>query len=421
MSSPIAWIGHAAVLLLQCIALALGQIWTNKLRSFLTTIGIVIGVASVAAVAAAVAGLEAMVLGQLETFGTNNLFVFPQRTAAQEARHVPWTQIRFKPEVFDDLLRDVASVRAFTRISNSNDNVRFGQINIAAVNVVGIEPSWHDIQHRYITEGRTFNFIDSERARPVCLVNKTLQQKLGLNKDPSGQAIYMSDRRFIVIGVLEDDPNTGIFGGEGSGAEIFMPFETARRLNPNNGLFVIAAAKTTQQSEEASAEITHYLRTKRGISPGEEDDFAVRSVQRLVEIFGNIAGVITIVATGVVGVSLIVGGVGIMNIMLVSVSERTREIGLRKAVGAKPGAILLQFLIEAIVLCCMGGLIGLGIAQGLVIILHHLPSLYLEKAYITKFAIFLSFGFSAGVGLVFGMFPAIKAARLDPIEALRHE
>jgi putative ABC transport system permease protein len=419
--NPFTWLGHWFVLFLQSIVLALGQIWTNKLRSFLTTIGIVIGVASVAAVAAAVAGLEAMVLGQLESFGTNNLFIFPQRTAAQEARRVPWTQIRFKPELFDDLLKDVSTVKSFTRLSDTNDAVRFGQVTISAVQIHGIEPAWHDIQHRYITEGRTFNFIDSERARPVCLVNKTLQQKLGLNKDPTGQAVYMSDRRFIVIGVLEDDPNTGLFGGEGGGAEIFLPFETARRINPNNGLFVIAAAKTTQQSEEALAELTYYMRNKRGIGPGEEDDFAVRSVQRLVEIFGNIAGVITIVATGVVGVSLIVGGVGIMNIMLVSVSERTREIGLRKAVGAKPGAILLQFLIEAVVLCCMGGLIGLGIAQGIVMILHRLPALYLEKAYITNFAIFLSFGFSAGVGLVFGMFPAIKAARLDPIEALRHE
>jgi putative ABC transport system permease protein len=153
----------------------------------------------------------------------------------------------------------------------------------------------------------------------------------------------------------------------------------------------------------------------------EENTFRIESVEQFVQQFNSVATAITMVAGGIVGISLLVGGVGIMNIMLVSVSERTREIGLRKAVGARPSAILLQFLIEAVMLCLMGGLTGLLAGQGLTTAMASIPEAKLEQAYIPAWAVALSFGFSAAVGLIFGMFPAIKAARLDPIEALRHE
>ncbi len=423
--SPIKRVGGAvvrvAVLVAVSVFLAIGQIMTNKLRSLLTTIGIVIGVASVATVAAGLAGFEAKILGELETFGTNKLFVFPTRTSAQQARGVPWSQIRFKPEIFDDVLRDCPTIKSFSRQMGGSKNIRFEQTEVPAVDVTGIEPAWHQIEHRFVITGRTFSLVDNDDARAVCLVNRTLQDKLRLNRDPSGQAIYLGDRRFTVVGLIDDDPNTGLLAGESGGAEVFIPFRTAVRLNPNNGFICIAAARTTDVSDEAVAELGFYMRNKRGIRPGDEDDFVVRSVARLVEIFTNISNVTKIVATGIVAVSLLVGGVGIMNIMLVSVSERTREIGLRKAVGAKPSAILLQFLIEAVVLCGIGGAMGLAIAQLLVWGLRSIPQIYLEKAYITSGAIYLAFGFSAAVGVIFGMFPAIKAARLDPIDALRHE
>jgi len=163
------------------------------------------------------------------------------------------------------------------------------------------------------------------------------------------------------------------------------------------------------------------LRRARRIKPGEPDTFRVDSLQSALKKFNEIAMIITLVASGVVGVSLLVGGVGIMNIMLVSVSERTREIGLRKAVGAKSSAILTQFLIEAIVLCFIGGLVGLGVGKLLIMGISNIPNANLEKAYIPGWAIALAFGFSAVVGVFFGIFPAIKASRLDPIEALRHE
>jgi putative ABC transport system permease protein len=186
---------------------------------------------------------------------------------------------------------------------------------------------------------------------------------------------------------------------------------------------VVAASKSPQLSEDAKAEIEFYLRQKRHVKPGKEDTFEVMTAQRVIEQFSKVASIVTLVATGIVGISLLVGGVGIMNIMLVSVSERTREIGLRKAVGARPAAILLQFLVEAVVLCLIGGAMGLVFGQ---LITSGVASLLpqetkVERMVVPLSAIILAFGFSAAVGLIFGMFPAIKAARLDPIEALRHE
>jgi putative ABC transport system permease protein len=184
---------------------------------------------------------------------------------------------------------------------------------------------------------------------------------------------------------------------------------------------VITACKSTDLTEEAKAEIEFYMRKKRKIDAGDPDTFRVEAIDQFVKQFNQIAAAITMVATGIVGISLLVGGVGIMNIMLVSVSERTREIGLRKAVGATPSAVLLQFLVEAVMLCMFGGLIGLLIGQGLTTALTKIPGAQLDKAYIPGWAVALAFGFAAAVGVIFGMFPAVKAARLDPIEALRHE
>jgi len=184
---------------------------------------------------------------------------------------------------------------------------------------------------------------------------------------------------------------------------------------------ILAESKSPEVSDDARAEISFFLRRTRNIKPGEPDTFRVDSVKNFLDIFNEIARVVMMVAGGIVGISLLVGGVGIMNIMLVSVSERTREIGLRKAVGAKKSAILTQFLIEAVVLCFVGGLFGIGFGQLLTTGIANIPKVELDMAYIPLWAIGLAFGFSGSVGIFFGMFPAIKAARLDPIEALRHE
>jgi putative ABC transport system permease protein len=200
---------------------------------------------------------------------------------------------------------------------------------------------------------------------------------------------------------------------------MFIPFRTHLKLTTPM-IWAIATSKSTEVSAGAQAEIAFFLRRTRRIKPGEPDTFRIQSVESLREKFNKVALLITLVAGGVVGISLLVGGVGIMNIMLVSVSERTREIGLRKAVGAKKSAILTQFLVEAIVLCFVGGLVGVCVGHLLTLGITAINPL-MDQTQIPPWAIALSFAFAGSVGLFFGMFPAIKAARLDPIEALRHE
>ena len=404
----------------QSVYLALSQVWTNKTRSILTTIGIVIGVASVTAVIAALTGLKAKILSQVETLGTNTIFISPRRPDTGPLRHASWWTIRFLTEQFDGLREHCPSVANLSRLGGIGwETVRFGERSVERVNVTGIEPDYHKIEHRPVTLGRTFSVVDDMQARHVCIIEPKLQKELRLDKDCIGQVIRVGYHAFVVVGVIEPRPNLEIGGDSQERYEIFVPFRTIFKLG-EPGIWAFAASKSAEVTEEAEAEITFFLRSTRHVKPGEPDTFRVESLQSALETFNKIAMAVTLAAGGVVGISLLVGGVGIMNIMLVSVSERTREIGLRKAVGAKRSAILTQFLIESVVLCFVGGLVGVGVGQGLTMIIASVNPL-LEMTSIPLWAIALSFGFAGTVGIVFGMFPAIKAARLDPIEALRHE
>jgi putative ABC transport system permease protein len=413
------------VLFYQSLFLALTQIWANKLRSILTTIGIVIGVASVTCVIAALSGLKENVLGEFESLGTNKLYIFPRRPPVGPMRNAPFYQIRFRPDLFDQMLAQSPSTKHFSRVTQIVTTVAYDEARDENVSVTGIEPAWHDIERRYVIMGRPFSLIDNERARPVCLINEKLRDRLGLPTDCTGQFLVLDGRRYLIVGLIEPSKQGAMIRDDASDAEVFVPFTNAWRAATKGPFFpfmyVMAAAKSTDAAPEAQAEIAYYLRKKRKIEYGAEDTFRVNFVDQFVQQFNQLANAITIVAGGIVGISLIVGGVGIMNIMLVSVSERTREIGLRKAVGAKPSAILMQFLVEAVMLCFFGGMVGLLIGQLLTMGIAAIPGAQLDKAAIPTWAVILSFGFAALVGLVFGMFPAIKAARLDPIDALRHE
>ncbi|HMO26711.1 MAG TPA: ABC transporter permease, partial [Tepidisphaeraceae bacterium] len=372
----------------QSVFLALGQIWTNKLRALLTTLGIVIGVSSVVAVIAALSGLRKSVLSEFETLGTNKVFVMPARPDRGPLRNANFNQVRFEPELFDDMLLHTPSLDAFTRQTSFTRTVRYGEVTEENVEVTGIEPSWHKIENRSVTIGRPFGLIDVERANAVCLIDPKMQDKLRLPRDPTGQSILIGNRWFLIIGVVEPRVESSMFRGGGSEAEVFIPFTTAYQGGRGRlPLYVIAAAKAPNVAEEARAEIAFYLRNQRRLKPGEPDTFRIEFVDRFVQQFNQLAVMITMVATGIVGISLLVGGVGIMNIMLVSVSERTREIGLRKAIGARPAAILLQFLIEAMVLCFMGGLIGVLIGQGLVSLIASVPQMRLQDAFVPTWAV----------------------------------
>jgi len=406
----------------QSVFLSLSQIWANKTRSILTTIGIVIGVASVTAVIAALSGLKAKILTQVETLGSNTIFIQPKSPDRGPLQHATWWTIRFKPEQFDGLLEHCPSVKRFGRQTWVGEHtVSHRERSMENVAVRGIEPDCHKIESRPVTIGRQLSVIDEMQARQVCLIDPKLRNELRLDRDCIGQTVLIGHNTFYIVGVLEPRPESLFGGGQQERSEIFIPFKTSFKLGQYLWVGAIAESKSAEVSEDAKAEISFFLRRTRNIKPGEPDTFEVMSLQNLLDMFNKMAIIVTMVASGIVGISLLVGGVGIMNIMLVTVSERTREIGLRKAVGAKKSAILTQFLIESVVLCFVGGLVGIGFGQLLTTGIANIPKVELDMAYIPLWAIGISFGFSGAVGIFFGMFPAIKAARLDPIEALRHE
>ncbi len=416
LAAPLLFLG----LLTQSVRLAMGQIWANKMRSTLTTIGIVIGVASVTSVIAALTGLKTKVLKDFETLGTNKIFIVPEWPREGRFRHFNWRQIRFMPRQFDGLLERCPSIADYTLMTDRNQTVYRGVHSIEGARINGINPSWHRIENRSVTVGRPFTLMDEEHGWQVCLITPDVRDELRLERDCIGKRIVIGQRSFEIVGVVESRVESGMFGQMGSSKEVFIPFETAWRLwEP--WIYAMASCRSPELSKEAQAELRFFLRQARRLGPGDPDTFRLEVIEEYLKTFNKIAAAITAVAGGVVGISLLVGGVGIMNIMLVSVSERTREIGLRKAVGAKPSAILMQFLVEAIVLSLFGGLWGTLLGQGMTAMIAKIPNANLDMAYIPIWAIGLSFAFAGSVGVFFGMFPAIKAARLDPIEALRHE
>lgn len=406
--------------LFQSVLLALSQIWSNKVRSLLTTMGIIIGVASVTSVIAALTGLKANVLADFEKIGNNLIAVYSRHPDSGRHRHAPFHAIRLVPSDFDGMLDHCPSVLAFTRITGNNEDVTIGDRWIAGARITGIEPAWHRVDGRSVTMGRPFNLVDNTAARPVCLVTEATRDQLRLDRDCIGESIYIGRTRFMIVGMVEPPAEFNVIGAGGQEHEIFIPFTASWRRNAG-WMYVLVSAKTPEASEDARAEVRFFLRNRKELRPEDPDTFGIDSVEAFVQTFNKVAVAITMVAGGIVGISLLVGGVGIMNVMLVSVSERTREIGLRKAVGATPSAILMQFLIEAVTLCSVGGIAGILSGQLLTVVMGAIPGAHLDRAYIPAWAVIVSIGFSAIVGVFFGIFPAVKAARLDPIEALRHE
>jgi putative ABC transport system permease protein len=434
------------VLLYQSMALALAQVRANKVRALLTMLGLLIGVAAVSSVIALIDGMKERVLAEFESFGTNKLYIEPKWRKV-DYRLGGRPKVVFKAHDFDDLLEHCPSLSTYARSVGLGGGyeVTYGNHPVAlGVDLGGFDPELQSIERRSVTIGRPLTWMDSKQSARVCLINEKLRDDLQLDRDPTGEFIDMGFwGRVKIVGMVDQDWRTG-------GRErplVFVPFTYGRQRLFFYPLWFecVALAKSREVIEDAKQEIEFYMRAKRRLKPGEEDNFEVIAAIRTIEEVNKMADFMKVVAGGIVAISLLVGGVGIMNIMLVSVSERTREIGLRKAVGARPTTILLQFLVEAVILCLLGGALGLAAGQGITsTVASFLPDAkhmidydpFAEDAsasdngdgrlgaagiWLPPQAIAVAFVFSAGVGVIFGMFPAIKAARLDPIDALRHE
>jgi putative ABC transport system permease protein len=395
---------------------AFEQLRSNRLRSLLTVLGIVIAVASTITVVSVVQGFTRYVSEFLEGLGTNAMWVWPQRPEGTAGATLG--RIELDLADIDAVGRSCEGLRAISPlIVRQGARLALGREEITAP-LEGVASEYHGIRNMPVEVGRPFSLIDIERAHPVCVVGREVIDKLKSDDGLVGQTLIVNGHRFRVIGILA---SKGSFLGESQDDLILIPYTTAIKLYPEarRRLAFSAQANGAKAVPEARAQIVNLLRRRHGLDAYQPNDFQVRTQDEILATFNNMSLVATVVLAGIVGISLLVGGIGIMNVMLVSVTERTREIGLRKAVGARRRDILLQFLTEAVALSILGG--GLGIALGYS--LSALASLHPQMVDIVVplWAVALGFGISGGTGVVFGLLPAAKAALLNPIDALRHE
>ena len=381
----------------------------NKLRSALTSLGIIIGVAAIILLISIGSGLQNYISGQFEKLGTNTIFILPGKIQFGPQGGPPRAVNKITFKLVEKLEKEKSEAII--------DTAPFIEINITATyrnkskvtTLAGTRSTYFSIFDIKTESGRPFSEKDNQTSRKVAVIGKTLANDLYPAQDPVGQTISLSKKSFTVIGVLEPQGNVG---GVDVDNQALVPLNSARALTGSDQVNSILVRTTSAQTiPAAKAHVEKIL--KRTLS---EDDFSILTQEQLLSSILQILGVLTFALGGIAAISLIVGGVGISNIMLVSVTERTREIGLRKAVGARSSDILGQFLAEAVILSVSGGAIG--------ILAGFLGSLALAKFIQTAvplWAVLLGFGFSTLVGIVFGVAPAIRASRLEPIVALRHE
>lgn len=407
-------------LFFQTFLSAFTQMAANKVRAFLTTLGIIIGVWAITTVIAAVGALNRFVLDEFNSFGANKFIMWGQVPESKRGL-MSWDTVKISPAEADLLRERCSNIDKLTLATRFRAPVRYKDTTKGGVIVNAGQADFFAIENLEILNGRPFNEADDEEALQVCLVNDKAIDELLLENQGLGEHIDIGGNRFLIVGVVKAQNVSPMFGGGDARSEIYVPYGTMPRLRSDWWPEIRALMKDAERMEEARQEIRYTMRSQRQLAPGDEDTFDMFIFESVISQLRAMGATLTAGASVLVGISLLVGGVGIMNIMLVSVSERTREIGLRKAVGAYPAVILVQFLVEAMVLCSFGGLIGLVLGQLTTLGMASIPDFPLKNPEIPSWAIVLAFGFSAGVGLVFGMGPAIKAARLDPIEALRHE
>ncbi len=396
------------------ILLALREIRRNIMRSFLTILGIVIGVAAVIIMVTIGQGATASVKQSIASMGSNILMIAPGKRLGpgQSSSTVP-----FKEADGEAILNTVGSITAVAPVSSQNAQAVFGNENWST-QVTGSVNAYFAMSNRKIGSGRLFTESETRAGAAVCVIGATVAKKLFGSENPVGEKIRLEKLSCQVIGVLQSKGQNSM--GMDQDDVAIIPLRTFQRRvsgKTDIGIFQVKVSESSS-SEKAIRDITALLRERRHLSAKDEDNFSVMDTKEIASMMTGTTRTLTALLSAVAAISLLVGGIGIMNIMLVSVTERTREIGIRLAIGALEREVLVQFLVESVVLSSLGGLVGIFLALG--------SSVFLATILRVPFIfnpgiVILAFIFSAAVGVIFGYFPALKAARMDPIEALRYE
>jgi putative ABC transport system permease protein len=401
-------------MLFESVRLALKTIQRNPLRSFLTLLGIVIGVGAVIAMVTIGNGTTAKVTADLAKLGSNLLSVEPGQFGPGRASS---TAKAFNARDIEAMKAQLYGVKAVAPTAQKSVTVIYGAESRTTA-VTGSDNDYFVTQDWLVKAGRQFFDNEIRGGRAACIIGTTVRDKLFGHADPLNRNIRVSNVSCEVIGVLETKGQSSF--GTDQDDIVLMPLRTfQRRLAGNTDINrIMVSARDGVETSKVQTDIERILRERRNITPGKEDDFSVHDMKQIAQATAGTAAMLTALLGAVAGVSLLVGGIGIMNIMLVSVTERTREIGIRLAIGALERQVLSQFLIEAVVLSLFGGLVGILIGFGIAFLATRVLQVPVT---VNATIVFVAFAFSALVGVVFGYFPARRAARLDPIEALRHE